>query len=83
MEMELNAFRLRGETTAGDVWADGAMSSEGEGTELEDEQLLPCGGGESLCLFSSLQRRKQSSWGSAASSFQISDGFIFGGEAAY
>lgn len=46
--MELNAFRLRGETTAGDVWAGGAMSSEGEGTELEDEQLLPCGGGESL-----------------------------------
>lgn len=23
-----------------DAWADGGMSSEGEGTELEDEQLL-------------------------------------------
>lgn len=23
-----------------DVWADGGMSSEGEGTEMEDEQLL-------------------------------------------
>lgn len=23
-----------------DVWADGEMSSKGEGTEMEDEQLL-------------------------------------------
>ncbi|CAG04143.1 unnamed protein product [Tetraodon nigroviridis] len=52
-----------------DVWADGEMSSGGEGTELEDEQLLSSHGSESLRLFLAVHQIKQSSRAPGAWSF--------------